>query len=150
PPEGRFAVEALFEQNVRGRDLPQWFQPGVAAGDGSSQRLYDNIMKPLLFYKASNNSQPNSGLPSYDQSWRVQSQAGAGGPGPTPRDEAILVARTRALSDRAEQVTRDGVSASRLWLGRLPGTVSERPALPGYINQETFVRVYIPVRPATP
>jgi hypothetical protein len=149
PPEGRFAVEALFEQNVRGRELPQWFQAGAAA-DSSSQRLYDNIIKPLLFYKTSNDPRPNSGLRSYDQSWRLRPQEGIGGQRETYRDEAILVARTRPLADRAEQVTRDGVSASRLWLNHLPGTVAERPALHGTINQETFVRVYIPVRPAKP
>jgi hypothetical protein len=149
PPEGQFRVEALFEHNVRGRDLPQWFQAG-AAGDGASQRLYDFIMKPLLFHKESNDPRPNSGLRGYDQGWRLRPQENVGGRRAAYRDEAILVARTRALSDRAEQVSQDGVSASRLWLNRLPGTAAERPALSGYLNQETFVRVYIPVRPARP
>jgi hypothetical protein len=152
PPGGQFRVEALFEQNVRGRDLPQWFQAG-AAGEGSSQRLYDLIMKPLLFHRESNDLRPNSGLRSYDQSWRLRPQENVGGRDgrrSAYRDEAILVARTRSLSDRAEQVTQDGVSASRLWLNHLPGTGAERPALSGSIHQETFVRLYIPVRPARP
>jgi hypothetical protein len=149
-PEGRFRVEALFERK-QGRDLSQLFQTGgAAAGDATSQRLYDNIMKPLLFHQESKDPRPNSGLRGYDQTWRLRPQETVGGGRALYRVEAILVARTRALSARAEPVTQDGLSASRLWLGRLPGSVAERPPLSGYINQETFVRVYIPVGTARP
>ena len=63
------------------------------------------------------------------------------------REEVILVGRGPLVSDQSETVTQDGVSPSRLWLGRLPGADGQRPALHGVLTQETYVRVYIPVTP---
>jgi hypothetical protein len=51
-------------------------------------------------------------------------------------------------SGPAEEVSQDGVSATRLWLGHLPGEGNREP-LKGYLSQETYVRIYIPV-PRTP
>ncbi len=106
-------------------------------------------MKPLLFYRESEDQQHfNSGLRTFDQSWRLQQQRThpAGGPGSGYRDEAILVARTALLSDRAGPVEEGGASPTRLWLGALPGADRDRPPLPGFLNQETYIRAYIPVR----
>ena len=36
---------------------------------------------------------------------------------------------------------------TRLWLGELPGEGKERPRLSGTLNQDTFIRVFLPVRP---
>ena len=48
----------------------------------------------------------------------------------------------------AEKVTQDPASPSRLWLGQLPGPGKERPALNGTMTQETYVRLYLPVKEA--
>jgi hypothetical protein len=42
-------------------------------------------------------------------------------------------------------MSQSGLSPSRLWLGKLPGE-SNRPALIGTLYQETYVRVFIPVK----
>jgi hypothetical protein len=66
------------------------------------------------------------------------------------RHEVILVARTPPRIDKAETVAREGVSPTRLWLDELPGTQPQRPALSGYLQQETYVRIYVPVQPSKP
>jgi hypothetical protein len=92
----------------------------------------------------------NTGLRLLDQTWRLRRLAEFPPPGGGQRlryrDEAILVARTPMLSDRAETVTTHGASPSRLWLGHLPADEPTRPSLAGFITQETFVRVFIPIQ----
>ncbi len=103
---------------------------------------------PMLFHDGPGGTeQPNSGLRRYDASWRLLRQ-GEGVNMPF-RNEAVLVARTPPRSDKAEAVAQDGVSPSRLWLDHLPGTQPQRPALSGYLQQETYVRIYIPVQTPT-
>jgi hypothetical protein len=160
PGEGK-QMEGLFE-GIGGRGMPltTWFADssllpqqvisptGHGPGQGAFNLSAGSLMKPLLFYRESDDQRHfNSGLRSYDQSWRLQQQPThpAGGPGAGYRAEAILVARTALLSDRAGPVEESGVSPTRLWLGALPGAGRERPPLAGYLNQETYVRAYIPV-----
>jgi hypothetical protein len=89
----------------------------------------------------------NGGLRTFDQTWRIRPQPEVPVPARTRyRDEVVLVARTPLLSDRAEPVSEHGASASRLWVGRLPGQGEQRPGLAGFMTQETYVRVYIPVK----
>jgi hypothetical protein len=156
-------VEDLFARNAKGqgRELSAWFgDRGLAPGAPvapSGRPLNANflggrsahrLIKPMLFHKSSGRTDLlNSGLRHLDESWRVQVQPTFPPGEQRFRHEAILVARTPLLSDRAEAVSEHGASPSRLWLGRLPDE-GERPALPGYLTQETYVRVYIPVQPA--
>jgi hypothetical protein len=160
PGEGA-VVEKLFEGfGGRGAQVSSWFSDnsltpqaviapsGHGPGQGAFSLSAGSLMKPLLFYRESEDqSHFNSGMRTFDQSWRLQQQPThpAGGPGAGYRDEAILVARTALLSDRAGLVEESGVSPTRLWLGALPGPGRDRPPLPGYLNQETYVRAYIPV-----
>src|SRR5207237_1267555 len=60
-------------------------------------------------------------------------------------DEVMVVGRIARKEGPAEDVASDPVSASRLWLGALPGTAGTRPPLNGTLSQETFVRIIIPV-----
>ncbi len=162
PGEGK-KVERLFEAvgGARGVPPPSWLSEGAtlmpqavvspsghAPGQGAFSLTAAPQMKLLLFYRESDDQNHfNSGLRTIDQSWRLQPQPTypvAGG-GAHYRDEVILVARTALLSDRAGPVEESGVSPTRLWLGALPGPGKERPPLPGYLNQETYVRAYIPV-----
>ena len=50
------------------------------------------------------------------------------------RDEVLLVARVASQAGLSESVACADASPTRLWLGALPGTQAERPALNGYIE----------------
>lgn len=139
-------VAPLFEPDIKPHNLQEWFSDErVLRLEGSSpSRVSYKTLRPLLFYGVPGGKQrPNSGLRQFDEGWRVLSLGE--GQQRRYRDEAILVARTPPRSDRAEIVAQDGVSPTRLWLDELPGTQSQRPALSGYLQQETYVRIYIPL-----
>ncbi len=87
----------------------------------------------------------NSGLRQFDQTWRLQAQQEGRGE-LQYRSEIVLVARTQPRGGRTEQLTADGSTPTRLWLGALPGGKEKRPALPGQLWQETYVRAYLPVK----
>lgn len=96
-------------------------------------------MKTLLFYdRASERNMRNTALRHVDQGWRLKE-----------REEVVLLGRVNpaAGEGKAEQVSQDGVSPSRLWLDELPGPGKARKPLVGTMTQRTFVRVYIPVNP---
>jgi hypothetical protein len=130
-------VPALAER--RGQPKAAGPQAGPAAttpGDTSLQLL------GMLFHEASlpfteGVFPSNASLRRLDQSWRLS---------PENRGEVILVGRV-ALPARAARETLDGAnSPSRLWLKGLPGSGAAREPIPGTGQQETWVRVYLPVR----
>jgi hypothetical protein len=59
-------------------------------------------------------------------------------------DEAILIGRVAIAPGTAEKVVDTNISPTRLWLGKLPGE-GEREPLPGFLGQDTYVRIYIPI-----
>ena len=59
--------------------------------------------------------------------------------------EVLVVGRAVVPSGAAETVSQNGASATRLWLGRLPGDPRGREPLEGKLSQETYVRVWAPV-----
>ena len=96
-----------------------------------------------LFHEASLRNEEtefprNASVRRLDQSWRLS---------PYNRDEVILVGRVLPPPGPAEEVIGGPDSPTRLWLRELPGTRPRTP-IPGTARQETFVRVYLPVRPA--
>jgi hypothetical protein len=119
----------------------------------TSQGLYDPsgiVRKMFLFdqldqqHALSNHSQRR-----LDLSWRLYKE-------PT-RDqvdrrtrEAILVARVAFVHGPAEELTRSASAPlpTNLWLGSLPETGGTRPSLVGTLNQDTYVRMILAVRPA--
>src|SRR5262249_23523491 len=117
-------------------------------------RSTDQIMPALLFHQRAGGLVAmrdgtrghvlNSGLRYLDQSWRIEAQPAADGG--VWLDEAVLVARTPLVPDRVEEVARSGAAPSRLWLGALPGDRDTRPSASGYLNQESYVRAFLPVR----
>jgi hypothetical protein len=164
PGESR-RVELLFDPRAQGeKQITEWFnddtrlKPGVPiaptgralSGRYANPRPIYQQMKRLLFYReygVEEKEMTNAGLRRLDQSWRLRVLPEY----PVPdnarfRDEAILVARAAVLADRAETVTEHGVSPSRLWIGAIPNIGASRPAVLGYITQETYVRVFIPVQ----
>ena len=87
-----------------------------------------------------------NGLRALDQSWRLQGiEAGTRQGDRIFLPEAILLGRVVQPPATAEKVmTQDGVSPTQLWLGRLPGE-GEREPLPGFLGQDTYVRIYLPI-----
>lgn len=79
----------------------------------------------------------NASLRRLDQSWRLT---------PQNRDEVILVGRATPPIGPAEDTLSGPGSPSRLWLKGLPDGGSARTPIPGTGRQETWVRVYLPVR----
>jgi hypothetical protein len=153
----------LFAGGVVGQEANRWFGDaralgpfGAAPGAAAAQpRPPFMIVKDLLTHAQAEHGSPvasgwdDNRLRTYDHSWRL-APAGVAGPGdPRLRDEAVLIARAPTLNDRAEAVARDPASATRLWLDALPGQRPDRPALSGWLAQETYVVIYVPVK-ATP
>jgi hypothetical protein len=146
-----------------GSPLREWFDQGgsplapnlpvVPAGRNLSaeniqDRSFHRLTKQLLFYHLSRGQgfEQDASTRGLDQSWRLERQPVSGLEGDY-RDEAVLVARTPIVSDRAEAVLDSKHSPSRLWLGELPGAEgATRPPVRGFLTQESYVRVYIPVR----
>ena len=169
-PGATFNVQTLFAGNKIGLPASQWvgnmqtlapltgaaFAPADPGQNGRFNNPQPNypvkqpyeLLKDLMFHtKADGGQMNNSGLRPFDQSWRLDEEKTA----PVQadkvwRDEIILVARTPTLYDHSETVARDPGSATRLWLDRLPGGKAERPALSGFLGQQTYIRAYIPVQ----
>ncbi len=127
---------------------PSMEEPDMAPGGHSDDQRATGLMKPLLFF--SHNANPwinrnNSGLRTLDLGWRIQGvHTFTAREEPRFLDEAILVGRVVQTPAAAETVTLSGVSPTRLWLGTLPGE-GEREPLQGFLGQDTYVRIYIPV-----
>lgn len=98
---------------------------------------------PAVFSQLSPNEQnlgaTFAGLREYDQSRRLL---------PDNTHEAILVAKVAMQSGPASEVAADPATPSRLWLGSLPQANNQPPELAGKLRQETYVRVYLPIRPS--
>jgi hypothetical protein len=128
--------------------------PGSRRGDwkGSPPPVFGQTktMKSLMFY--SENEPPtnalNSGLRTLNQFWRLEPKPTDYLPekGAPYREEVILVARVAApdLKESGQEV--NDKSLVRLWNDKLPGSADKCPPLAGFLSQETYVRVYIPVK----
>lgn len=139
-------VAPLFEPDVKPHNLQEWFSEEKVWQPRKLPSLFGShrTMRAALFHGApGGGQQPNSGLRPLDEGWRIQSQGE--GQQRRFRDEAILVARTPPYSGPAETIVQQDVSPTRLWLDELPGAQPKRPVLPGYLQQETYVRIYIPL-----
>ncbi|MFO0843181.1 MAG: hypothetical protein U0797_12425 [Gemmataceae bacterium] len=162
PGESR-RVEPLFAADAQGqgRDLTAWLAdsslshglPLAPTGrplnaNFLNERESFQVVKSLMFYRANERAgSTNAGLRRLDQTWRLRSLPEYPIPErPRYRDEVVLVARTPMLSDAAEDVTSHPASPSQLWLGELPAAGRDRPPLKGFLTQETYLRVFIPVR----
>lgn len=159
PGESR-RVEGLFEAGRRGQTLDRWFNEDVLRprtmvnpenDDETPLQMKDtpyDLIKSLAFFAEMKNQKwYNSGVRGLDQSWRLQKQ-----PRFPPRaeehfrDEIVLVARLTPMRGNADIVNAHGSNPAHVWLDYLPGEVSQRPQLRGFLNQETYLRVFIPIR----
>jgi hypothetical protein len=114
-------------------------RPGAAAASAAGGAI---PLLGLLFHEASLTYgegvvPENASLRRLDQSWRLT---------PDNRGEVILVGRVAAPPGPAEETLSGPAAPSRLWLRGLPGSGEPRAPIPGTGRQETWVRVYLPVR----
>jgi hypothetical protein len=136
------------------RKLDAWVSMQAPAGGGKdeyvpSQRYYDPTqnIKNLLFQArlAGPVQERNHSFRRLDQSWRLYPERWERQPDATR--EAILFARLPRSTGQAAG-SRSPIEAD-LWLGELPGEGKTRPALPGSLIQDTYLRVYLPVTPGS-
>jgi hypothetical protein len=137
--------EVNFKPAEQGTRVSDWV-PAINAGYGYNRPGYSTlpnvgaglVMKRALFYEAASKQDEvqNHGLERLDQGWRVEQP-----------DEAVLFARIPQvkIGPEGNPAARDQALPTLLWLGELPGP-GERPAVPGTLVQETYVRVLIPVK----
>jgi hypothetical protein len=121
--------------------------PGYAINAKLEDRPLFSTVKELMFYHQKAGPMNNAGMRQFDQSWRLGArQQFPGGERSRFRDEAILVARAPLLTGRAAWVNTHAGTGARLWLGKLPAAGEEPPAPSGVIVQETYLRVFVPVK----
>ena len=124
------------------KQQPQYggFQQDTGTPANPNFRLW-----PVLFNDAANEGDARSGaklnnisLRPLDQAWRVAK--------PDFGEQAILLLRVATKEGPAEETTVSASSPSRLWLGKLPTSGEARPPVSGTLKQETYIRVFIPVK----
>jgi len=136
----------------RKKEFSDWLNQADPEADVGRQGDFKPTLpvKQLLFQERLANAGVvgNHLLRPLDLRWRVGHVAAAGRD--TSVREAILFARARPRVGAAEDLTADATRPlpTKLWLGELPMSGKPRPALSGYLHQETYVRVLLPVRPA--
>jgi hypothetical protein len=128
--------------------------PNVAGvRPNTSQGVYDpnSLIKQLLLHETLN---PAGGIGNHshrrlDFSWRL-GQTHLNAQKDTRTREAILFARIHFQSGGAEELTTEPGAPlpTNLWLGALPESGGSRPSLNGNLNQDTYIRVILPVKPA--
>jgi hypothetical protein len=97
----------------------------------------------LLFHEAASGGGrelQNASLRTLDQSWRLDEKN---------TDEVIVLIRLKRVSGEAEELLAkpDSASPTALWLKGLPGS-GPRPEVLGKLQQDTYLRFFIPVKPA--
>jgi len=127
-------------QRAKGQERGIWKDSNVFRGPGVNGFVVKNLLFPELTGEGT-----NSGLRAYDQGWRLSQQPEYRSRGtPNWRHEVILVGRLAPSAGRGNAAD----APARLWLGALPEAGKEPPELEASVRQETYVRVFIPVRPA--
>jgi len=111
--------------------------PGVLAPTaiGTTLPLWGLLFHESSLTNAEGVVPRNSSLRHLDQSWRLNADH---------RDEVILVGRATPGVGPAEATLNGPDSPSKLWIKELPG--NDRTPIPGTGRQETWVRVYLPVK----
>jgi hypothetical protein len=93
-------------------------------------------LKKAMFFDAwQNQGARNNTLGYLDQSWRVVNHS----------NQAILFGYLAIDYGDAEKVNQNAGTPTRLWLGQLPGSGQNYERLAGTLQQETYLRVFLPV-----
>lgn len=125
-----------FQDNARLAELLGTAAGGPAAGRGLP-------LAGLLFHEAALRNDEgviprNASARRLDQSWRLAADN---------RDEVIVLGRAAPPAGPAGPLFDGPASPTRLLLNAAPG---ETPPVPGVGRQETYVRIYLPVKSNTP
>jgi hypothetical protein len=153
----RYALGNLFPKTRRALTasdagpIGTWLQSeapqGTYYGPGGRYRMQQEAdsrlsLWPVLFHEkllAGAGGQPqNAGLRDQDESWRLS----AGN-----RGEAVLVGRIDGQQGAADTVAKGPGTPTQLWLFGLP-EAGTQPEQRGTLRQDTYVRVFVPVRAA--
>lgn len=150
PPDGFVAIDNL-KVGEQGKQVTQWLGENAGLGGGVGRTVTNpSLIRDFLFHGPPASSVTgNSGWHALDQSWRLRPlvELSVRQANSAFRDEVMLVGRVASQAGKSEAVTAADASPTRLWLGALPGSQSQRPSLSGYIVQDVYLRVYIPVIP---
>ena len=105
------------------------------------------IIKEIAFHKKVDTGQQrrNQVLQRLDLSWRILQKPKTHQTG--VRD-AILFGRLTPLHGAPENLAANNPLPTLLWLDDVPGSGNPRPGLSGIMNQETYIRIILPVKPA--
>lgn len=103
----------------------------------------------LLFHEATQKTDDasaqlsNASMRRLDQSWRIA---------PDNREELIVLGRVAPEEGSSEEIltAADSASPTQLWLKNLPAQGQARTPVPGTLRQETYVRIFVPIRPPAP
>jgi hypothetical protein len=125
------------------------------ADEGQEPRAWTsnptNLMKRILFQERVDTQHVvrNHLLRPIDVGWRIQDEQDGLSADRRTR-EAILFARVRFASGPGEELTKDSQTPlpTKIWLGGIPEDGKTRPELIGHLNQDTYIRVFLPVQPA--
>jgi hypothetical protein len=131
-------------------DATEWVRHVDAKETGARAWAADptELVKQILFTEAVDPQGivRNHLLRPLDQSWRLQEE---------PRDsdrptrEAILFGRVKYVNGSADALMRDAKAPlpTKLWIGDTPETGKAWPDAPGNMNQDTYIRVSLALRP---
>lgn len=106
-------------------------------GNQTPQVNKEELFKRMVFHQV----YPNTGQAQnvshrdLDESWRLRL-----------KNEIIVFGRIAPITEPASAANKNPGMPSRLWLGKLPSPGVERPELLGTITQDTYVRVFLPVK----
>jgi hypothetical protein len=154
PAGGYYRIDGRDVRRSGGGSVLPWMSEPFGRSDEGRGRTTDlpapeALMKTILFHGVEGgpySSLNNSNLRLLDQGWRLRGLRSAREViGKQFPDEAIVVGRAKLPTGPADAVSGEGVSATRLWIGRLPGE-GDPPPLDGYLSQETYIRIYIPIK----
>jgi hypothetical protein len=120
-----------------------------APHDSAANANQTRIVKSFLIHERIDTQRTfrNHLLRPLDMGWRITEEPNG------QRDhrvrEAILFGRVRYPTGAADTMTLDAAKPlpTKLWLGDIPGGEREWPTLSGQLNQDTYVRVILPLRP---
>lgn len=151
-------VEVKLEP-FHGKDAPAWGETpddidntGRPSPEKGTYRPTREIKQMLFFgiYENSMEKIRNHALRAADQSWRLRPEPSDKGTADTSLREAVVYARVKFRSGAGDTLADDTTHPLpvRLWLGDVPGQGKTRPSMSGTLNQDTYIRVIVPIRPA--
>jgi hypothetical protein len=142
-----FQSDSRFQANDSGSEFG-FGGPGVRRGRGYNPQpttpsaTGELGLWGLLFHEEAMKGLElqNSTLRGLDQSWRLSEKNDG---------ELILLIKLKRETGAAEPMmtAADSTCPTQLWLTALPGS-GPRAAVPGLMQQDTYIRVFVPVRPA--